>query len=169
MTDLREDGVHAVHDGPLAAVTRPLAIAGGLLMMTAAGIVVVSVLLRWTTSQSVSGDFELVQIATALAAFAFLPLCQGRRGNIIVDTFTAWLPPATQRRIDAVWDVVYALAAAVIAWRLAVGAYDTFRTNTVTMVLGIPQGWAIAVCSVIAVLLVLVCVGTAARLIRGRP
>lgn len=92
MTEAREDGASGVQDGPLASVTRPLAIAGGLVMMAAAAVVSLSVLLRWTTSQSISGDFELVQIATALGAFAFLPLCQGRRGNIIVDTFTVWLP-----------------------------------------------------------------------------
>ncbi len=34
----------------------------------------------------VPGDFELVQMATAVAAFCFLPYCQLRRGNIFVDT-----------------------------------------------------------------------------------
>lgn len=167
MTEAGEDGASAVQDGPLAAVTRPLAIAGGLVMMAAAAVVALSVLLRWTTSQSISGDFELVQIATALGAFAFLPLCQGRRGNIIVDTFTVWLPKRAQQRLDAVWDLVYAATAAIIAWRLAVGAYDTIRANMVTMVLGIPQGWAIAACAIMALLLVFVSLGTAYRLLRA--
>ena len=62
-------------------------------MLAAAIMVVVSVLMRWLIRYSVPGDIELVQIASALAVFCFLPLCQGRRGNIMVDTFTARLPP----------------------------------------------------------------------------
>ena len=45
----------------------------------------------------INGDFELVQMATAIAVFSFLPYCQARRGNIVVDTFTSWLPRARQR------------------------------------------------------------------------
>lgn len=168
MTDVKENDSGVVHDGPFAAVTRPLAIAGGLAMLGAASVVVVSVALRWLTSQSISGDFELVQMATAVAAFAFLPLCQGRRGNIIVDTFTVWLPKPLLQRLDAFWDVVYALAAAIIAWRLAIGAYDTLRTNMVTMVLALPQGWAVAACAAMAALLAAVAVAGAYRLVRGR-
>ena len=50
--------------------------------------------------------------------FAFLPLTQARRGNIVVDTFTGWLPPRIQRAIDAFWDLVYAAFMGLVAWRL---------------------------------------------------
>lgn len=167
MTDTREDGLAAVHDGPLAAWTKPLAIAGGLLMLTIAVVVTVSVVLRWQTGYSVPGDIELVQIATALAVFSFLPLCQGRRGNIIVDTFTTWMPKRGQQVLDALWDIVYAALVGLIAWRLAVGAYDTIHSQTVSMMLGLPVGWAIAACAVMAVLLVLVTLAAALRLLRS--
>ena len=36
-------------------------------------------------------------MATAIAVFSFLPYCQARRGNIVVDTFTTWLPAALNR------------------------------------------------------------------------
>jgi TRAP-type C4-dicarboxylate transport system permease small subunit len=114
----------------------------------------------------VPGDIELVQISTALAVFAFLPLCQARRGNIVVDTFTARLPLRARNGLDALWDLVYALAAGVIAWRLAVGAYDTIRSSTVSMMLSLPVGWAIAACAVMAVLLALVAIATAGQLLR---
>jgi TRAP-type C4-dicarboxylate transport system permease small subunit len=151
----------------LNRLTRPLAIAGGLLMLATAGMVTVSVLMRWIVWQSVPGDIELVQIATALCVFTFLPLCQAHRGNIMVDTFTTWLPARVQRALDALWDVVYAFVAAVIAWRLAIGAADTIRSNTVSMMLGLPTGWAIAACAAMAVLLACVALATAARLLRG--
>ena len=154
--------------GSLAALTRPLAIAGGMLLLAVAGMVVVSVVMRWLTAYSVPGDIELVQIATAVAVFAFFPVCQSVRGNISVDTFTAWLPKRVRDGLDALWDLVYALAALVIAWRLAVGALDTLRSRTVSMMLGLPVGWAMVACAAMAALLAVVAVATALRLMRGR-
>ncbi len=155
--------------GPLAAITGPLAIAGGLLMLATAAMVVTSVSLRYLVNWSVPGDIELVQIGTALSVFAFLPLCQARGGNIVVDTFTTRLPLRVREGLDALWDLVYALIAGVIAWRLAIGAWDTFRSNTVSMMLGLPIGWAIAACSVMAGLLTLIAVATAMGHLRVRP
>ncbi len=167
MSSRDPDEPGAGRDDLLIRWTKPLAIAGGFLLVVVAGTVVVSVILRWLTQSSVPGDFELVQIATALAAFAFFPLCQAERGNIMVDTFTLGLPKRVLNKIDATWDVVYAAMAAIVAWRLAIGAYDTIRTNMVTMVLALPQGWAIAVCAAMAVLLVAVTLTTAWRLVRS--
>jgi TRAP-type C4-dicarboxylate transport system permease small subunit len=131
-------------------------------------MVVVSVVMRWLTAFSVPGDIELVQIATALAVFAFLPLCQSVRGNISVDTFTNWLPKRARDGLDALWDTVYAVAALIIAWRLAVGALDTLRSRTVSMMLGLPIGWAMAACAAMAAVLGVVAVATALQLMRGK-
>jgi TRAP-type C4-dicarboxylate transport system permease small subunit len=160
--------VRAVQHGPLVAVTRPLAIAGGLLMLAIAIVVVVSVLMRWLIGTSIQGDIELVQISTALAVFAFLPLCQAARCNIVVDTFTNRLPLKARNTLDALWDLLYAVMAAIIAWRLAVGAWDTIRSKTVSMMLALPIGWAIAACAVMAAFLAVIAVATAVRLTRGR-
>lgn len=156
-----------VHERQLVALTRPLAIAGGILMLLVAAIVVVSVVMRWLISYSVPGDIELVQIGTALAVFAFLPLCQAHRGNIMVDTFTTRLPPRVRSGLDALWDVVYAVMMGIIAWRLVVGAWDTIRSNTVSMMLGLPIGWAIAACAAMAAFLSLVAIATAVGLLRS--
>lgn len=164
---MSEAGESRKREGPLATLTRPLAIAGGLLMLSAAVMVVISIALRWFFSYSIGGDIELVQIATALAVFSFLPLCQSQRGNIIVDTFTSRLPAVARNVLDALWDVVYAAMAAIIVWRLALGAWDSLRSNTVSMMLGLPVGWAIAACALMGVLLVLVALATALRLSRG--
>ena len=166
MTDTGE-GSAPLREGPLAAVTRPLAIAGGLVMLAAAIMVVVSVAMRWFMSYSVAGDIELVQIATALAVFSFLPLCQLHRGNIIVDTFTSRFPVWVRKGLDALWDLVYAVMAGIIVWRLALGAWDSLRSNTVSMMLGLPIGWAIALCALMAALLCIVAIATALRLMRG--
>ncbi len=145
------------------SLASPLALAGGGVMLAGAVLVCVSVLLRWATSRSVPGDFEWVQLCVALAAFAFLPLCQLRRGNIFVDTFTSRLPAAAIRFLDSLWDLVYALFAGLIAWRLAVGALETIGNKTTSMVLGLPIGWAIAASAVMVAFLTLIALITAWR------
>jgi TRAP-type C4-dicarboxylate transport system permease small subunit len=140
----------------------------GMLMIAVAVMVTVSVTMRWLINESVPGDIELVQIGTALAIFSFLPICQARRGNIMVDTFTLRLPRRLQLMLDALWDLAYAGITAIIAWRLGVGAWDTIRSNTVSMMLGLPTGWAIAACAVMAAFLSIVAIATALRLSKGR-
>jgi TRAP-type C4-dicarboxylate transport system permease small subunit len=152
----------------LRAITEKLALAGGLIVLAAALLVCGSVTLRWLTSNSIPGDFELVQIAVALSAFAFLPYCQLGRGNIAVGTFTARLPERARAFLDALWDTLYALTAAFIAWRLVAGAWETIANGTTTMVSGLPIGWAIAAVAVMAVRLAVVAASTAVELLR-RP
>ena len=85
------------------AVAEAVALIGGALLIAVATMVVVSVTLRsdLVGAAGVPGDFELVQMATAIAAFCFLPLCQLRRGNIFVDTFTLKRPQRWRNGIDA--------------------------------------------------------------------
>jgi TRAP-type C4-dicarboxylate transport system permease small subunit len=99
--------------------------------------------------------------------FSFLPLCQLHRHNIIVDTFTTRLPRSVRNGLDALWDLVYAAFAGIIVWRLALGAWDSLRSNTVSMMLGLPIGWAIALCAAMAALLLVVALATAWRLLRA--
>ena len=157
---------HSFLGRPLTAATEGLALAGGAVMVAVATMVTVSVLMRWLAGDGISGDFELVQIATALAAFAFLPLCQARRGNVIVDTFTAKLPRPATVALDALWDLVYAALIGVLSWRLVLGARDAFASQTTSMVLGIPQVYAIAACAAMGIFLSVVAVITAVRLLK---
>jgi TRAP-type C4-dicarboxylate transport system permease small subunit len=152
--------------GALGRLTRAIAIAGGLLCVGIAALVTVSVVLRGANLGSVRGDFELVQMGTALAVFAFLPWCQARRGNVVVDTFTTRLPQRAVAALDALWDLGLAGMMAVIAWRLGLGALDAFASRTTTMVLLVPVGPAIAACAALAGLLALVSVATAVARLR---
>lgn len=152
----------------ITRLTRGLAVAGGILLLSASFMLTVSVLLRWLRNDGLRGDFEMVQIATAVAVFAFLPLCQKRRGNVFVDTFTLRAPAWFNRGLDVTWDLVYALAAGLITWRLMLGAYDAISSRTTSMVLGFPVGWAIMVSAMLAGFLCLVTLYTAWRLVR-RP
>lgn len=148
---------------------RGIALLGGALLIALSIVVVVSVTLRsdLVGSAGVPGDFELVQMATAIAAFCFLPWCQLRRGNIFVDTFTLKLPRRWQRRIDAGWDIVYGLVMALVSWRLAVGARAAYATGENSMVLQVPSYLPIALCSALAALVAASAVVSALRLIRA--
>jgi TRAP-type C4-dicarboxylate transport system permease small subunit len=155
----------------LAFVTRVsdrLALLGGAVLVAMALLVTCSVLRRWLTSQPVPGDFELVQIGLSVAVFAFMPWCQLRGANLFVDTFTGRLPDLAQRRLDGCWAAVYAVVAGLIAVMMAVGAVETIRNGTRSMVLGLPIGWPIAVGAILVVWLAIVVAITALRDLRGR-
>lgn len=166
MTGGRQTRVPSGFDRAVQAV----ALTGGVLLIALATMVVVSVTLRsdLVGQAGVPGDFELVQMATALAAFCFLPYCQLRRGNIFVDTFTLKLPMRWQRGIDALWDIIYALVMALIAWRLSVGARAAFASGENTMVLQVPSYLPIGLCAGLAALVALTALVSAARLVRPR-
>jgi TRAP-type C4-dicarboxylate transport system permease small subunit len=146
-----------------------VALLGGALLIALATTIVVSVTLRsdLVGTAGVPGDFELVQMATAVAAFCFLPWCQLRRGNIFVDTFTLKLPSRWQRGIDATWDIVYALAMALIAWRLGVGARAAFASGENTMVLQVPSYLPIGLCALLAALVSATAIVSARRLLKA--
>jgi len=50
---------------------------------------------RNTTGQTIVGDFELTGVATGAAIALFMPMCQFKKANIIVDFFTAKASGAT--------------------------------------------------------------------------
>jgi TRAP-type C4-dicarboxylate transport system permease small subunit len=152
----------------MGQVSRVCALAGGVLSLATALLVTASVLSRWLLQQPIPGDFEFVQMATAICVFAFLPLCQWHRGNIVVDSFTTRLSERTRNLIDAVWDIVYAGIMALFAWGLLIGAHESFANGTTTMMLGLPLWPAIAVSGVLCALLAAVSAVTATELIRGR-
>src|SRR5262245_8209524 len=102
------DAGTAARPGLLERIATGVASAGGPLSPCTAVLFGVSVVGRKFFDAPVPGDFELVQMATAVAIFSFLPYCQVRRGNIFVDTFTTRLPPRINAWIDAFWDLVYA-------------------------------------------------------------
>jgi TRAP-type C4-dicarboxylate transport system permease small subunit len=147
--------------GPFARLAERLALLGGLVSLSVACLVVVSVLGRWLVARPVTGDFDLVQMATAVSVFAFLPLTQARRSNIMVDTFTSWLPHPLQRAIDTLWDLVYAGMAVLMTYCLVNGTLGEWRTGTTAQMIPLPTWPAIAACAMMCAVLAIVAVATA--------
>ena len=130
--------------GPVARLATGFALAGGLALLGVAVLTAVSVLLRWLTSQPVKGDVELVQLGGGLAVLGFLGYGTLMRANIFVDSFTAWLPRRLNQAADGFWNLVWGVAALVLAERMAVGAIEALRSGTTTFgLLGVPIWWAI--------------------------
>ena len=148
-------------------LARLLALLGGALAVALALLVSTSISLRAFGLGGVRGDFEFVQMGVALIVFAFMPWCQARRGNVMVDSFTTRLPLRFQAALDAFWEVVFAAMMALIAWRLGVGAMDAASSSTTTMVLLMPIAPAIAACAGIAGFTALVALAMAVARLRG--
>lgn len=147
----------------LAWLATAFAAAGGLVLVAFALITVVSVIGRKLFAAPIAGDFELVEVGCAVAVFAFLPYCQLAGGNVIVDFFTQHMAPPLKRLLDALWALVFAAIAALLAWRMTLGGQDMRSYGEQTMVLGMPRWWGFVPIVVCAGLLCAVALYTAWR------
>lgn len=150
----------------LETITGWIAIGGGMLALAVSTLVVVSVLGRWLFRTPIDGDFEFVEMATALAVFSYLPLTQARRGHIMVDTFTMRFSRATRDLIDAFWDLVYALMLGFCALALYFGTAGMFSNGQTTMQRQLPIWPSIGLSAVLCTIAALVGVLTALSLYR---
>jgi len=163
-TDVRQSRARENRETFLGALAGRLAVLGGALSIALAALVVISVTGRYLFSSPIEGDFEVVKMATAVAVFSFLPYAQWRRSNIMVDTFTGWLPQSVQRSIDAFWDIVYAAFMTLVGVQLARGAMDSIRSGETMMQLPVLLWPAIAICASLSILVAAVSVATASRM-----
>ncbi|MCR9057562.1 MAG: TRAP transporter small permease [Rhodobacteraceae bacterium] len=122
----------------LERVAVVLAGLGGIVLLVIVSISFVSIIGRFLFSSPLLGDFELVEMGCAVAIASFLPLCQLRRGNVIVDFATAGLPPRVNALLDGLSAFLYALVASFFTWRMYYGAQDMFRYSEETMLLRTP-------------------------------
>jgi TRAP-type C4-dicarboxylate transport system permease small subunit len=128
----------------LFVVARMFALAGGLLVLALVLMTLASIGGRALLSMPVQGDYELIQLGTAVGVASFLPLTQLRGGHVIVDFFTAKSRPAVREWLDAAGAVLVGLAGALIAWRMTHGAISLFEANDETTILGVPTWYAVA-------------------------
>jgi TRAP-type C4-dicarboxylate transport system permease small subunit len=121
---------------PLAKFCAILAglILTGITLMTCASLVG-----RNTTGWTLVGDFELTGVAAGAAIGLFLPWCQARRANIIVDFFTARASRRTNERLDRLGALLLGLAVGMLAWRAGIGGLSSWRAQSTTMMLGFPE------------------------------
>jgi TRAP-type C4-dicarboxylate transport system permease small subunit len=106
-------------------------------------------LARWLLDAGVgpvNGDFELVEAGVAFSIFAFLPLCQITGGHASVDIFTAGLSPRTNRILQMLIDILFAIVLVLIAVQLFSGMQSKLRSGQTSLLLQFPVWWGYAMC-----------------------
>ena len=131
----------------LELLARSCAVLAGVLLTAITLMTCVSLIGRNTTGWTIVGDFELSGSAAGAAIALFMPWCQARRGNIIVDFFTAKASEATNRRLDRLGALVLALCMGLLAWRSGIGGVNAWKSGAGSMMLGFPE-WIVYVCMV---------------------
>ena len=126
----------------LASLARLCAIVAGILLTAITIMTCVSLIGRNTTGASLVGDFELTGVAAGAAIALFMPFCQIKRGNIIVDFFTAKLSERANSGLDRFGALLLALVFALLAWRTVLGGINSYSTNSETQILGWPE-WTV--------------------------
>jgi len=131
----------------LEPLAKLCAILAGLLLTGITLMTCGSLIGRNTVGVTLVGDFELTGVAAGAAIALFMPWCQLRRGNIIVDFFTARASERTNAALDRLGALLLAVAMALLAWRTVVGGLNAYNTRSGTMMLGFPE-WVVYACMV---------------------
>lgn len=108
----------------LENITRALAFGGGFILAVIALVTVASIIGRFFLFAGlgpIKGDYEIVEMGSAIAIFAFMPFAQFKRAHVVVDIFTMRLPMRFQTFLGFVGDVLIALASGVLLWRFWLG------------------------------------------------
>jgi TRAP-type C4-dicarboxylate transport system permease small subunit len=123
----------------LEKLARLSAIVAGIFLIGITLMTVYSIIGRDLFGKALTGDFEITGVLTGAAIALFLPWCQLRRGNIIVDFFTASAKESTRNGLDRLGAFLLAVMMTLCAWRATLGALSAFKSNSGTMMLGFPE------------------------------
>jgi TRAP-type C4-dicarboxylate transport system permease small subunit len=128
----------------LQTLAKLCAIAAGLLLIFITLMTVISVVGRDTVGKTIVGDFELSGAAAGAAIALFMPWCQFKRGNIMVDFFTTKASVPAQDMMDRLGALLLACVMALMTWRTTLGGLNAWTTQSGTMMLGLPE-WIVYV------------------------
>ncbi|PTW45239.1 TRAP transporter small permease [Rhodovulum kholense] len=121
----------------LAAAVEIWALLGGLVLAGVVALNVVSIL-GGLLGRPIPGDFELTEIGTAIAVFAFLPWCQLTRANVTADVFTMGASRIWAARMSLAGSLAALAVAGVLLWRMSLGLGDQQAYGYTTAILQIP-------------------------------
>lgn len=136
----------------MVGLARLFAILAGVLLTFITLMTCVSIVGREFFGAAITGDFELSGAATGAAIAMFMPWCQSKGGNIIVDFFTIKCSEGTNAFLDRMGALILALCFALLAWRTSIGGMSAYSANSGTMILGFPE-WIVYACMVPAFVL----------------
>lgn len=118
------------------------AILAGILLISITLMTCTSVIGREIIGKTISGDFELSGVLAGAAIALFMPWCQFKRGNIMVDFFTTKASDKAQINMERFGALLLAVVMALMAWRTILGGLNVFNTHSETQILGFPE-WVV--------------------------
>jgi TRAP-type C4-dicarboxylate transport system permease small subunit len=122
----------------LFGVSRVCALLGGVLLVLCAALTTISILGHALFRAPIHGEHDLVTFGASWAVYLFLPWCQMIKGNVVVDFFLASAPARLRAALDALGSLVYGVIAAILIWRMSVGAEEVMRSGQSSAVLKVP-------------------------------
>jgi TRAP-type C4-dicarboxylate transport system permease small subunit len=126
----------------LESLAKLCAILAGVLLIFITLMTCLSVIGRELIGKTVVGDFELSGAAAGAAIALFMPWCQFKRGNIMVDFFTAKASERVQTNMERIGALLLAMVMGLMTWRTTLGGINAWTNNSGTMMLGFPE-WII--------------------------
>lgn len=143
------------------------ALGGGLVFCALVLMSVVSLVGRKLFASPIQGDMELMQMGSAVAAAAFLPLCEVHDHHIKVDAFTNRLGARARGWLDVLGHGLLALTGALLAWRTTLYAISAKESFEVSALLLVPLWWPVALLVPSFVLLTLAALARLGLSLRG--
>ena len=122
----------------LLALTKYLAIGGGLVFVALVVMEIISIVGRKLFSWTVPGDVEMLQMCAAFASASFFAYCHMVHGDVKVDFFTHNQKPYRIAALDAFGSLLVGLFGLLIAWRAGAGAWSVQEVGETSAVLGWP-------------------------------
>lgn len=145
MPEARETSLRTRPAGPVGKaiewICAAAAIIAGVFFCVEMVMSTVSVIGRVLFSMPVPGDFELVQLLSAMGVALCLPYCQLRKGHVFVDFFTLWAPGGLKRVLDAIAALLLAAISFLLAWRVWDGMLEMREYGEASMVIALPIWW----------------------------
>lgn len=123
----------------LSLLAQLCAVLAGILLTGITLVTCGNLIMRNTTGDAMAGAFELTAMASGAAIALFMPLCQVRQGNIIVDFFTSGLSDSSIDKLDRLGALTLALVYALITWRTFLGCINVYESHSETQIMGFPE------------------------------
>jgi TRAP-type C4-dicarboxylate transport system permease small subunit len=122
----------------LGRVIEYWALLGGILLVGIALMTTLSAAGSFLFAKPIPGDFEMVEVVVAVAAFSFLPYCELKHANVTADIFTTWAGRRAVSIFTMIAGVVALAFAIILLWRMYAGLLDYRQYVETTTILKFP-------------------------------
>ena len=121
-------------------INQGLSLAAGGMVGILMFLVFVDVVGRYLFNKPIFGAYELVEVLMGLLIFAGLPIVSRAQQHISVDFVSNLLPDRVKPLQGLIVNLICAVSAMVISWRIWVYGERLSRVNETTLELQIPRG-----------------------------